>query len=77
MLISDCEFTLSRFSVIPMILKFLWVTLGDHLRLESGKIRRRYLSEIKITFLYGLREFFFMVYNHIIKFRNVVELTVK
>ena len=77
MLISGCEFTLSRLSLISLVLKLFWVTLGDNLGLESGKVRRRYLSEIKKIFLYGLPEFFFMVYNHIIKFRNVVELTVK
>ena len=32
MLISGCEPTLSRLSVIPIILKFFGATLGDHLQ---------------------------------------------
>ena len=57
MLISGYEFTLSWLSVIPVILKFFGVTLGL-LGLESGKVRRRCLSEIKTTFLYGLHSYY-------------------
>ena len=57
MLISGYEFTLSWLSVIPVILKFFGVTLGL-LGLESGKVRRRCLSEIKRTFLYGLQSYY-------------------